>query len=158
MRLLVAALALPFLSLAAAADKVDDQTVMIDTDDAEMLAAIKKAQASLDEFLKLYAHPPAGATGFKLKVKIADSHGSEHMWVTPFKPVGSGFTGILADHPEYVTGVQFGQKISFRRADISDWGYVQNGKQKGSFTVCVVFKHMPAAEVQRYRDDYGFEC
>jgi uncharacterized protein YegJ (DUF2314 family) len=35
---------------------------------------------------------------------------------------------------------------------------VQDGKQKGSYTVCVMFKHMPAADVQRYRRDYGFEC
>jgi uncharacterized protein YegJ (DUF2314 family) len=158
MRLLFAALALAFLSLASAADKVDDQTVLIKTEDAEMLAAIQKAQASLDEFLKLYANPPAGATSFKLKVKITDSHGTEHMWVTPFKPVASGFVGILADQPDYVTSVKFGQTVSFQRTDISDWGYVQNGKQKGSFTVCVAFKHMPAAEVQKYKKDYGFEC
>lgn len=51
-----------------------------------------------------------------------------------------------------------GDTIPFQRADISDWGYVQDGKQKGSFTVCVLFRRMPSEEVERYRTDYGFEC
>ncbi len=146
------------LSVAAGADQVEDRAVLIKTEDAEMIAAIQHAQATLDDFLKLNANPPNGASGFKVKVRITDSHGTEHMWVTPFKQLGSGFTGVLSDEPEYVTSVKNGQKLTFSRADISDWGYVQNGKQKGSFTVCVVFKHMPAADVQKYRNDYGFEC
>jgi uncharacterized protein YegJ (DUF2314 family) len=153
--LLVAGL---MLSVAAGCDQAKDQMVLIKTDDAEMTAAIQHAQATLDDFLKLNDNPPNGASGFKLKVRITDSRGTEHMWVTPFKQLGSGFTGVLSDEPEYVTSVKNGQKLTFSRADISDWGYIQNGKQKGSFTVCVAFKHMPAAEVQRYRHDNGFEC
>jgi uncharacterized protein YegJ (DUF2314 family) len=147
-----------FFSLSAVAEKVDDHTVLIKTQEAEMVAAIEKAQASLDEFLKLVANPPKGASGFKLKVKITDSHGSEHFWVIPFKQMPSGFVGIVADEPEYVTSVKLGQQINFPRSDITDWGYIQDGKQKGSFTVCVMFKHMPAVEVDQYRKQYGFEC
>ncbi len=66
--------------------------------------------------------------------------------------------GTLADEPYYVRNVTNGQRLEFERKDISDWGYIQDGKQIGSFTVCVVFKHMPAAEVQKFKDDYGFEC
>ena len=146
------------LSLSATAGKVEDKIVLINSEDAEMVAAIQKAKSTLDYFLKLNANRPKGASGFKLKVKITDPHGAEHMWVTPFKQTESGFIGILADEPERVTSVRNGQRIAFKRTDISDWSYVQDGKQKGSFTVCVVFKHMPAAEAQRYRDDYGFEC
>jgi len=80
------------------------------------------------------------------------------MWVTPFTQTDTGFVGILNDQPEYVTNVRNGQKLTFTRADVADWGYRLDGKQKGSFTVCVIFKHMPPAEVQKYRDDYGFEC
>lgn len=80
------------------------------------------------------------------------------MWITPFRRVGTGFVGTLEDYPEYITRVKIGQNISFQKSDISDWGYIQDGKQKGSFTVCVAFKHMPPAEVQKYRADYGFEC
>ena len=30
--------------------------------------------------------------------------------------------------------------------------------QKGNCTICVKFKHMPAAEVRQCQKDYGFDC
>jgi uncharacterized protein YegJ (DUF2314 family) len=146
------------IAVAASAAEVKDKTVFINAEDAEMNAAIQQAQATLDSFLKIKAHPPQGASGFKVKVRITDEHGTEHMWVTPFRQTGNKFIGILADEPEYVASVTYGQQISFSRADISDWGYVLNGKQKGSFTVCVIFKHLKPEEVRMYREQYGFEC
>jgi uncharacterized protein YegJ (DUF2314 family) len=146
------------LVLATSAGAVEDQTVRIKRDDAEMQAAIRQAQASLDEFLALKESPPKGASGFKLKVVIHDGDRQEVMWVMPFKQTETGFVGILNDRPEYVTNVRSGQRLTFTRADVADWGYMLDGKQKGSFTVCAIFKHIPPAEVQKYRDDYGFEC
>lgn len=146
------------LAASAAAQAVDDKTVLIEAEDADMLAAIKKAQDGLDEFLALQAKPPAGASGFKLKVQFKEGKTVEHMWVMPFRKTDAGFIGVLADQPDYLKNVKFGQRVTFSRADVSDWGYVQNGKQKGSFTVCVVFKHLPPAEVKQYREQYGFEC
>jgi uncharacterized protein YegJ (DUF2314 family) len=150
--------AILFLSLASSAGAVEDQTVLVERADPEVQAAIQQAQASLDDFLALKDNPPKGASGFKLKVVIHDGDRQEVMWVTPFTQTDTGFVGILNDQPEYVTNVRNGQKLTFTRADVADWGYRLDGKQKGSFTVCVIFKHMPPAEVQKYRDDYGFEC
>ena len=65
---------------------------------------------------------------------------------------------VLADDPETVASVKNGQRLDFARSEVTDWGYVLNGRQKGSFTVCVLFKHMPVSEVDQYRKDYGFEC
>ncbi|MCZ8092695.1 MAG: DUF2314 domain-containing protein [Acidovorax sp.] len=93
-----------------------------------------------------------------MKVKFSGGGNDEHIWVTPFQVTSKGFTGTLAGQPRYVTHLENGQSVQFTRADVSDWGYVQDGKQKGSYTVCVMFKHMPAADAQRYRRDYGFEC
>ncbi len=152
------ALLLPFGTFSFGADKTPDQSVLIRTEDEEMVSAIARAQASLDDFLRIDKTRPFGASGFKLKVRISDGNGIEHMWVTPFEQTSIGFVGTLADTPDYVKSVVYGQTITFGRADITDWGYSQNGKQKGSFTVCVIFKHMPIAEVEKYRRDYGFEC
>jgi uncharacterized protein YegJ (DUF2314 family) len=147
--------ALPAISWSA---PKDDQIVSVGAEDGEMNAAIARAQTSLDEFLKIAGNPPTGASGFRLKVRIHDSHGTEHMWVMPFTQTASGFTGVLADEPETVASVKNGQRLDFARSEVTDWGYVLNGKQKGSFTVCVLFKHMPVSEVEQYRKDYGFEC
>jgi|SRR4051812_958977 uncharacterized protein YegJ (DUF2314 family) len=146
------------LCASAAAQAVDDKSVLIKSEDAEMLAAIKKARDGLDDFLTLQAKPPAGASGFKLKVMFTEGSNVEHMWVIPFRKTDTGFIGVLADEPEEVKNVRLGQRVTFSRADVSDWGYVLNGKQKGSFTVCVVFKHLPPDEVKQYREEYGFEC
>lgn len=152
-------LAFLLFSLSVLADeKPVDQTVLVRNEDTEMNDAIQLAQSTLDDFLKLYANPTKGTSGFKVKVKVTDSHGSEHMWVEPFKQNESGFIGTLANNPDYVRSVKLGQQLKFLRSDISDWGYVQDGKQKGIFTVCVAFKHMPKNEAQRYIDEYGFEC
>jgi uncharacterized protein YegJ (DUF2314 family) len=156
MKSLVFSLAV-FVSLVVVA-KTDDRTVFVASEDKEMNAAIEKARSTLDAFLRLKANPPKGASGFKLKVKITDNNGSEHMWVTPFAETAAGFSGTIADEPEIVASVANGREISFTRQDISDWGFVQDGKQKGSFTVCVLLKHIPRAEVDAYRRDYGFEC
>jgi uncharacterized protein YegJ (DUF2314 family) len=153
----IAALAIA-LATAAPADKVQDRTVVVSSDDAEMNGAIRKAQATLDEFLQVHARPPKGASGFRLKVRVEDAGGGEHLWIDPFEQTASGFSGIVANEPDYLRSVSIGDKITFQREDISDWGYVQDGKQKGSFTVCALFKHMTKEEADRYRQDYGFEC
>ncbi len=158
MKKLTATLAIVLLASAAQAGQIKDRVVMANDEGPVMSAAIAKAQDSLDSFLATYAKPPAGADKFRLKVKITDENGSEHFWVMPFKQTKTGFTGTLAGQPQVVDSVENGQEITFKREDVSDWGYVQNGKQKGSFTVCALFKTMPPKVVQQYRNDHGFEC
>jgi uncharacterized protein YegJ (DUF2314 family) len=139
-------------------EKSEDQIVNISSEDKEMNAAIRHARDTLDQFLEVLAKPPKGTSGFKVKVQVTDSGGVEHLWVTPFRQTWNGFEGTIANEPRLVHSVKYGQRYRFDRSAITDWGYELNGKQKGSFTICVLFKHMPADEVQTYRKDYGFEC
>ncbi|RWH69766.1 DUF2314 domain-containing protein [Mesorhizobium sp.] len=136
----------------------DDKAMMIASDDAEMAAAIEKARSSLDEFLALADAPPPGTDRFKLKVMIADGNATEHFWVIPFNRTETGFVGILANQPEIVQNVVLGQNIEFTRDDISDWGYTRNGRQVGSFTVCVMLKKMSKEEAEYMRTQHGFDC
>ena len=158
MKKFTAVVALFALTAFANAGKIGDRVVTANDEGPVMSAAIAKAQSSLDGFLATYAKPPAGADNFRLKVRITDKNGTEHFWVMPFKQTKTGFTGTIANEPEVVESVENGQAITFKRADVSDWGYALNGKQKGSFTVCALFKSMPAHVVKQYRDDHGFEC
>lgn len=147
----------PILAAAQTADQ-DDKVIGVTSDDPDMTAAIEQARASLDEFLAISAAPPAETDGFKLKVIIRDGDAVEHFWVMPFYRTADGFEGILANEPQSVTNVVNGQEIKFGREDISDWGYIRNGRQVGSFTVCVLFKKMPKEEADNYRTNYGFAC
>ncbi|RWD07507.1 MAG: DUF2314 domain-containing protein [Mesorhizobium sp.] len=136
----------------------DDKTVMVRSDDPEMTTAIEQARASLDDFLALSEAPPPGTDKFKLKVMIVDGDATEHFWVIPFKRTASGFAGILANEPEIVQNVVYGQYIEFSRDDISDWGYIRDGHQVGSYTVCVMLKKMSEQNADDLRSNYGFDC
>lgn len=148
------------LSLPASAEgkRDENEIVLVENDDADMAAAIRQARAKLDEFLAIAANPPAGAADFKLKVMIRDGEDTEHFWVMPFRPAGKGFKGTLANEPQVVSNVEAGEEIEFSRAQISDWGYTKDGRQVGSYTVCVLFKKMPPEQADYYRKNHGFDC
>lgn len=155
----VALLSLALVVLPGFAQKRDEnEVVLIGERDPEMVAAIQQARAGLDEFLKLAEKAPADVSGLKLKVMIRDQNGAEHFWVSPFRTVEGKFEGILANEPRIVRSVRNGQRIVFAREEISDWGYVRNGRQVGSFTVCVMMKRVPKEQAEYYRKNHGFDC
>lgn len=104
---------LPLLLLSSglsyADDKIPDRIKMVKDQDKDMAAAIEKARSTLDGFLAVYRNPPDGAAGFKLKMMMSDSNGTEHFWMTPFKEVTGGFAGVLANEPKVVTSAEWGK-------------------------------------------------
>jgi uncharacterized protein YegJ (DUF2314 family) len=157
----ITALILAFIivtSAFAGEEKINDQVRYISEQDRSMNAAISHAQNTLDDFLLLSKSPPPGASGFKLKVMLSDENGVEHLWFSPFNEIKGGFAGVLVNEPEVISSVSYGKVYAFKKSQITDWGYVQDGKQKGSFTVCVLFKTMDKETVNKYKRDYGFEC
>ncbi|SDO58761.1 DUF2314 domain-containing protein [Phyllobacterium sp. OV277] len=136
----------------------NDKVISVDNADPDMNAAIEQARKGLDKFIVLSKTPPKGTNGYKLKVMVHDGAKVEHFWVTPFHTTKDGFEGTLANEPEVVTNVTAGQNLKFTRNDISDWGYTKNGRQIGSYTVCVLFKKMTKEEADFYRNNYGFDC
>ncbi len=86
---------------AAIADEpVKDHVVLVKSENADMLRAVAHARATLDGFLALAAKPPAGATGFRLKVRFSEGSQVEHMWVDDFVATPHGFSGKLTNEPE----------------------------------------------------------
>ena len=146
-------------TLAFAQEKRDENEVVFAGEkDPDMIAAIRQARSELGNFLALAAAPPAGTSGYKLKVMVKDRSITEHFWVVPFKVEGTGFVGVLANEPKLVKNVKAGQVVRFTRNEISDWGYVKNGRQVGSYTVCALFKKMPKDQADYYRKNHGFDC
>lgn len=152
-------LALAGLVCIAHAQKRDESEVVnVGKGDPDMAAAIQQARATLPDFLALAAKPPAGTEEYKLKVQVVDGRQTEHFWVTPFEVTPDGFSGVLANSPKVVRNVKAGQVIQFKPSAISDWGYTKDGRQVGSYTVCVLFKKMPAEQANYYRTHHGFDC
>jgi len=156
--LLLLALSLALAGNASGQKRDEDEIFLVGTKDKEMVAAIRNARASLDTFLELARKPPPDVSGLKLKVMITDPNGTEHFWVAPFRSTATGFEGTLANEPRLVKSVQYGQLLTFTRAQITDWGYVKNGRQVGSFTVCVMLKQAPKEQAEYYRKNHGFDC
>ena len=156
---IILCLALTFCTSALAEDeKIGDQTHSVSAQDKAMNAAIAQAQKTLDEFLAIAKNPPPGASGFKIKAMVSDDSGIEHLWFAPFKEVKGGFAGVLVNEPTTIKSMQYGSVYGIRREQITDWGYVQDGKQIGSFTVCALFLTMDRTTVERYKRDHGFVC
>src|SRR5262245_62058085 len=61
-----------------------DQIVMVPGDDPEMLAAMAKARATLQDFLALARAPRPSMSGFAVKVAVRDKGNTEYFWIAPF--------------------------------------------------------------------------
>lgn len=141
-----------------AAERDPNEVVSAARQDPAVSAAVDQAQAGLSDFLELAAAPPAGTSGFKVQVMVIDDPGIETFWVTPFHELEEGFVGVVANEPRIVKSVVWGQQLRFTREQITDWGYLHNGRQVGNFTICALFKNMPAEQVEFYRTQHGFDC
>ncbi len=148
------------LGLTALNATARDSNEMVESDrqNPAVSAAVRQAQAGLSDFLALAAKPPANTRDFKVQVMAEDSNGIETFWITHFKPLQQGFIGEVANEPQIVKSVVWGQQLRFTREQITDWGYLKNGRQVGSFTICALFKDMPAEQVEYYRSQHGFDC
>lgn len=149
-----------FLCLAAlqANERDANETVASERQNPAIAAAVREAQAGLDGFLQLAENPPANTQGYKVQVMVSDDYGIETFWVLHFRALEKGFIGELANEPRVVKSVTWGQQLHFTREQITDWGYLKNGRQVGNFTICALFKEMPVEQVEFYRTQHGFDC
>jgi uncharacterized protein YegJ (DUF2314 family) len=155
---LIAPLLVLGLTAFRASARDSNEVVSADRQDPAISAAVRQAQAGLTEFLALAAKPPANTSGFRVQVMAEDSNGIETFWITHFRPLEQGFIGEVANEPRIVKSVTWGQQLRFTREQITDWGYLKNDRQVGSFTICALFKEMPAEQVEYYRSQHGFDC
>ncbi len=128
--------------------------------DPAMAAALRKAQVSLEDFLRTAASPPANASAFAVKIALSDGKDTEHFWIVPFTRQGDSFKGTLGTTPRLVRHVRQGQDISFRKSQIVDWMYVDVDKRRmhGNFTACALLTKEKKEEAAKFRKLYGLEC
>lgn len=170
-RLLLATL-VTFCGFATASALADDLTKghMVPLGDQAIADASNKAQAAVDDFLAKLLNPPAGTAGFSVKVGIVDQgtgfaltkdtsvNAVEFFWVLNIASSGDGFVGILANAPETVKNVTDGQTLHFKKSDIFDWMYFDNGKMVGNFTACPVLKAGPIEDLKSFEEQTGMVC
>ncbi|SRR5258708_2261523 len=128
-----------------------DKVVSVAGDDPEMVAAIAKARETLPQFWQAFEKRERGESNFSLKVKITDKQGTEHFWLTEIERTDGKTLGTINNDPDIVANVKLGDRMAIPEADISDWLYMRDGKMVGNYTLRVLFKQMPAKEVEKYK-------
>ncbi len=144
--------------LNAAAKDAESKNIIINVaeTDKEMNKAIKEARDSLALFIKKFKSPSDDESNFALKVKIEDSYGVEHFWVTSIDIKGNSYSGIISNDARTVKSVKLGDVIKFSNLDISDWSYDKKNVRQGSYTLKVLLKRMPKEQADYYRSIIGW--
>jgi uncharacterized protein YegJ (DUF2314 family) len=141
-------------------DKADrDEIARVAKDDPDMAAAMRKAHATLQDFLGLARAPGEGTEGFSVKVAVREGDNAEYFWIIPFEPKAPDrFAGRLNNTPRTVHTVKNGQDIEFSASEIVDWMYFDHGKMKGNYTACALLKKAPKGDIDAFKKRYGLEC
>lgn len=126
-----------------------DKVVTTKTGDPEIAEARTKARASLATFWDAFEAQRTGERGYSVKIAIADNGKVEHFWVGDLKRYGTKINGRIANTPNFVTNVKFGQRYTFNEADIEDWTFLRNGKIVGNETARPLMKKLPAADAAK---------
>lgn len=150
----------------AAAPKADtkaeekQEVVELDDKDPAMKAAFKKAQGSLDGFLKVHASNDPNIDVESVRVRLTEGKVTEYVWVHPFEKDGNGYKGKANSVPSRLKKLVVGGQVSFKREDIVDWTYfeIKARRMHGNFTTCVQLVKAPAAEVEALKKSYGLDC
>src|SRR4051812_31509623 len=83
------------LGCSTSSSNPENFTVGVKDDDPEMLAAIAKARKTLPQFWQTFDKHDPSDSDFALKVKLKDTHGTEHFWVTELQRSGGKTTGVI---------------------------------------------------------------
>lgn len=135
-----------------------DELFLVPNEDPQMAAAMRKARASLKDFLAIAKKPGEKMEGFAVKVAVHDRGRGEYFWILPFEQKGDRFTGQINNTPRSVRNVTNGQTISFSESEIADWMYMDDGKMKGNYTVCALLVREPKAEADAVKKRFGLDC
>ena len=136
---------------AAFAEEEPDKVVLFAESDPQMNAAVSKARSSLQEFWDRLSSPAANEDGFSLKIAIGENSATEHFWCNDIVGDAMKATCAIANDPQVVKSVSFGQRIVVEPDRISDWMYRLSGKIKGGETIRVMLPKLSRDEAEYYR-------
>lgn len=142
--------------------KAEEQQEVVELNDQDpaMKAAFKKAQGSLDEFLKIHAANDPNVDVESVRVRLTEGKVTEYVWIHPFEKDGNGYKGKANSVPSRLKKLVVGGQARFKREDIVDWTYfeIKARRMHGNFTTCVQLAKAPAAEVEALKKSYGLDC
>lgn len=103
--------------------------------------AIARAREEYAHFLRLVAQRPHNADDFCVRVRIAYDKGFEHCWFNRLEVTPYGLTGVLHAGAVTLTNPEFSDPVLIPEGDVTDWGYMTEGRAVGYFTTRVALRH-----------------
>jgi len=77
----------------------------------------------------------------------------EHTWVDTVRILpNKGFSGRLANKPNYLKNLKLGDKVTFTYSQISDWNVLRDDKGYGYYTIRVMLDRLAAHQANQLRD------
>jgi uncharacterized protein YegJ (DUF2314 family) len=130
----------------------------VTAEDSPMNAAIIKAQRSIDAFDKALKAHPATYTDFAVKKRYntADD-GGEHMWIGGISIENGHYRGTVNNDAEKTTEVKYGDTVTVRRDEITDWMYLDRNVLRGGYTIRVIRDKMTKEERAKMDSELGFK-
>lgn len=130
----------------------EDPVYHIEDGDAEMNAAIKKARATVDQFIAALRDPARKHCIFSVKKAFSAGGGNEHIWLVDVSFDGTMFHGIVDNDPEHVPNLKIGDRASVSRTELSDWmiADIDHRRISGAYTFRVLRERMSPAERKEF--------
>jgi uncharacterized protein YegJ (DUF2314 family) len=139
-------------------DKAErDELAIVANGDPLMAAAMRKARATLAEFLALAGNPGPTMEGFAVKVAIHEGCEAEYFWIHPFAHQAGRFSGHLSNTPRSLARVKAGDAITFSENEIVDWTYMDGDKMKGNYTARALLKKASWQEQEDFKKRFGLD-
>jgi uncharacterized protein YegJ (DUF2314 family) len=124
--------------VAGCGESNSDPIVLVDPEDAEMLAAEQKARDTVDEFIEALQAPNRDEKLMAVKAKFTDNDDVEYMWLMDVQYVDGKFVGTIDNQPELVSNVAIGDQATVAPDEINDWMIVSGEDMRGGYTVKVL--------------------
>jgi uncharacterized protein YegJ (DUF2314 family) len=135
-----------------------DELAFIADEHPDMVEAMRRARATLKDFLALARAPRANTRAYAVKVAIREGRQTEYFWISDFDNKDGTFSGRIDNTPRLVKRVREDEIISFAENDIVDWMYVENGKVRGNYTTCAVLKQEKKRDADAVKKRIGLTC
>ncbi len=122
----------------------------VQDNDKEMNQAIGKANQTLDNFRIALQSNNLNFKYFALKIKLKNTKGVEHIWVSKVTLKDNKFFGVIDNLPESTLEIKIGDTIKIDNDKISDWMYIEKGKLRGGYTIRLFRKRMTEIEQKQF--------
>ena len=122
-----------------------------------MNKAIATARKTSDAFLQALRNPKSSYRDFCVKKPYPSKRSdAEHIWIGGVHEVGDHLEGRIENEPYGTTEVKFGQLVSVKLNEISDWRYLEDNRLIGGYTIRYFYDRMSQAEKKAFLEEAGF--